>query len=86
MAEMLDGTGMPVHGGSRGGRGGMQGEYRGHGPMNGGGGHGGGNRANGYDEGPSNILRLRGLPFSAQKDDIVRWFEDVQITPITADR
>ena len=46
----------------------------------------GGGAGNGYDAGPSNVLRLRGLPFSAQKEDIVRWFEDCQITPLLPDK
>jgi hypothetical protein len=45
-----------------------------------------GGPGNGYEAGPSNVLRLRGLPFSAQKEDIVRWFEDVQITPLLPDK
>eukprot|EP00775_Hariotina_reticulata_P013581 gene13581-13706_t len=32
---------------------------------------GGAGQGNGYEAGPSNVLRLRGLPFSAQKEDIV---------------
>jgi hypothetical protein len=36
-----------------------------------------------HDAGPSNVLRLRGLPFSAGKDDIIGWFADIAITPPT---
>lgn len=87
MAEILDGTGVP---GGR-GRGGERGQY----PQQYGGGGGGqyqggytngGGRSNGYEEGgASTVVRLRGLPYSAQKEDIVRWFEDLQVTPIAAD-
>ena len=45
-----------------------------------------GGAGNGFEAGPSNVLRLRGLPFSAQKEDIVRWFEDCQITPLLPDK
>jgi hypothetical protein len=90
MAEVLDGTGMPGMGrGQRGDRGGGQygqqygGQYQG----GGGGGYSNGGRSNGYDEGgPSTVVRLRGLPYSAQKEDIVRWFEDLQVSPISADK
>eukprot|EP00878_Enallax_costatus_P002872 GHUV01003065.1.p1 GENE.GHUV01003065.1~~GHUV01003065.1.p1 ORF type:complete len:276 (+),score=52.20 GHUV01003065.1:152-979(+) len=85
MAEMyVDGSGMQRggygrHGGGYGGGYGHQ-----HGYSNGGGrGADQGNGGAGYEAGPSNVLRLRGLPFSAQKEDIVRWFEDVQIQPLT---
>lgn len=88
MAEMyVDGSGMR-HGGYRHGGGYGGGGYHQHGYQNGGG-RGveqAGNGGAGYEAGPSNVLRLRGLPFSAQKEDIVRWFEDVQIQPITPDR
>lgn len=87
MAEMyVDGTGMR-HGGYRHDRGGYGGGYGQH--YSNGGGRGAeqaGNGSAGYEAGPSNVLRLRGLPFSAQKEDIVRWFEDVQIQPLTPDR
>lgn len=94
MAEMyVDGAGMRGGGGaggfrqgggaSYGGGYGQQGGYsngaRGMDPAAGGAG-------NGYEAGPSNVLRLRGLPFSAQKEDIVRWFEDCQITPLLPDK
>lgn len=85
MAEMMDGTPMHMRGGMGGGRG-----------MGGGGGmHGGGpgaGRSNGFGgEGgagaePSNILRLRGLPFSVQKDDIATWFGDLSVTPVGQDK
>lgn len=98
MAEMyVDGAGMRG-GGFRGGAGGYGGAAYGGGPggyANGaprpmdpnaaGVAPGGAAPGNGYEAGPSNVLRLRGLPFSAQKEDIVRWFEDVQITPILPD-
>lgn len=88
MAEMyVDGSGgYRGHGGYRG-----SGHYGGyyhasqHGYSNGGGrmvDHSGNGTA-GYEAGPSNVLRLRGLPFSAQKDDIMRWFEDVQIQALS---
>ena len=41
--------------------------------------HGGGGGGGGYtaqDIGDTTILKLRGLPFSVQDDDIVRWFDD----------
>ena len=71
--------------------------YGAYGPQGGfsnGGGYGGGGMGSGMhhggpggpgmrEEGPSHVLRLRGLPFSAGKDDIIRWFEDVQVTPPT---
>jgi hypothetical protein len=43
-------------------------------------------RGYGYEDQASTVIRLRGLPFSAQKDDIVRWFDDLQIQPISADK
>lgn len=94
MAEMyVDGAGMRGGGGGGGYNrgGGMQ--YGGGQHYGGGGGQGysnGGRPAeaagagNGYEAGPSNVLRLRGLPFSAQKEDIVRWFEDV--APLAVDK
>jgi len=98
----VDGAGMRGGGGYRGAGGGYAGGGYGvqHGAAggysNGGGGRhsaepgpssqGGVGPGNGYEAGPSNVLRLRGLPFSAQKEDIVRWFEDVQITPVHVDR
>jgi len=94
MAEVLDGTGMPSMGrGQRGDRGGGGGGQYGQQYGGGGGGQYGqqggysnGGRSNGYDEGgASTVLRLRGLPYSAQKEDIVRWFEDLQVTPISSD-
>jgi heterogeneous nuclear ribonucleoprotein F/H len=97
MAEMyVDGAGMKGGRGGGGGGGfaaGGQGGYGGQGGGYGSGGGGFGNGArgmeggagNGYEAGPSNVLRLRGLPFSAQKEDIVRWFEDCQITPLLPD-
>lgn len=98
MAEMyVDGAGMKGGRGGGGGGGfaaGGQGGYGGQGGGYGSGGGGFGNGArgmeggagNGYEAGPSNVLRLRGLPFSAQKEDIVRWFEDCQITPLLPDK
>ena len=94
MAEVLDGTGMPSMGrGQRGDRGGGGGgqygqQYGGGGGQYGQqGGYSNGGRSNGYDEGgASTVLRLRGLPYSAQKEDIVRWFEDLQVTPISSDK
>ncbi|KAF6255250.1 hypothetical protein COO60DRAFT_1627605 [Scenedesmus sp. NREL 46B-D3] len=92
MAEMyVDGAGMRSGGGGGGGGynrgGGMQ--YGGQ-HFGGGQGYSNGGRpaeaagaGNGYEAGPSNVLRLRGLPFSAQKEDIVRWFEDV--APLAVD-
>jgi hypothetical protein len=51
------------------------------------GGQGGYSNGAGYgaahEQGPSNVLRLRGLPFSAGKDDIIAWFSDIAITPPT---
>lgn len=45
-----------------------------------------------YNEGPqdygaSTILRLRGLPFSVSREDIVNWFNDgsLSMNPITTD-
>jgi len=46
-----------------------------------GGGYGGGGM--GREEGPSTVVKLRGLPFSAAKEDIIHWFSDVQVTPPT---
>lgn len=95
MAEMLDGTGMA--GARRGPAGQQQGMMMQQGypmqhgyAMQGYGGYqqggytnGGGYGGSAREEVPSNVLRLRGLPFSAGKDDIIRWFEDVQVTPPT---
>jgi len=95
MAEMyVDGAGMRGGGAGYGRAGGSYGGGYG----SGGGGYSNGARGmdpaaaaaagagNGYEAGPSNVLRLRGLPFSAQKEDIVRWFEDCQITPLLPDK
>jgi hypothetical protein len=87
MAEMyVDGAGMRGGGGNRVGGGQYGGQHYG-----GGQGYSNGGRpaeaagaGNGYEAGPSNVLRLRGLPFSAQKEDIVRWFEDV--APLAVDK
>lgn len=88
MAEMyVDGAGM--RGGYRAGQGagyGGQGYGAAQGYSNGGRPAEAAGAGNGYEAGPSNVLRLRGLPFSAQKEDIVRWFDDVQITPLTVDK
>jgi heterogeneous nuclear ribonucleoprotein F/H len=73
------GGGGAAYGGGFGSQGGFSNGARGMDPAAGGG------AGNGYDAGPSNVLRLRGLPFSAQKEDIVRWFEDCQITPLLPD-
>lgn len=99
MAEMyVDGAGMRAGGGGGFRAGGGPGGGYGGGAGYGGGGYSNGARGpvdpaaaaagagNGYEAGPSNVLRLRGLPFSAQKEDIVRWFEDVQITPLLPDK
>lgn len=97
MAEMyVDGAGMRGGGGAAGGfRQGGGAAYGGGGGFQGQGGFSNGARGmdpsaggagNGCDAGPSNVLRLRGLPFSAQKEDIVRWFEDCQITPLLPDK
>lgn len=86
MAEMyVDGAGMRP-GGAGGFRAGGYGGYGGYsnGARPGGDAAAAGNGVFGGGE-PSNVLRLRGLPFSAQKEDIVRWFEDVQITPLLPD-
>jgi hypothetical protein len=32
------------------------------------------------------VLRLRGLPFTMTKEDIIAWFEDVNIVPITPNK
>jgi hypothetical protein len=100
MAEMyVDGAGMRG-GGGQGGFARQGGSYAGGGYGSGGGGGqggfsngargmeagAGGGAGNGYEAGPSNVLRLRGLPFSAQKEDIVRWFEDCQISPVLPDK
>jgi len=92
MAEMyVDGAGMRGGGGAGFGRaGGSYGGGYGSGGSYSNGARGmdaaaGGGAGNGYEAGPSNVLRLRGLPFSAQKEDIVRWFEDCQITPLLPD-
>lgn len=34
----------------------------------------------------SAVLRLRGLPFSVNAEDIVSWFNDGAITPITTEK
>ena len=57
-----------------------------HGGGMGGGGGGGGGYGGGVPEGGTTILKLRGLPFQVQDEDIIRWFEDAPITPLTADR
>lgn len=46
----------------------------------------GGSQSNGVPT--SSVLRLRGLPFSVNAEDIVTWFNDgsVNITPITTER
>jgi hypothetical protein len=94
MAEMyIDGAGMRAPGGGGPGRGygGGGGYGGGYGYSNGGRGPGdpavaGGAPGNGFEAATTNVLRLRGLPFSAQKEDIVRWFEDVQVTPLPVER
>lgn len=100
MSEMMDG--MPPQGGYHGGGGGygmgpQMGMYdhggyggggmQGHVPHGGhGGGYGGSMDVGGMNAGTT-ILKLRGLPFSVQDDDIVRWFDDpsLGISPLTSD-
>jgi hypothetical protein len=96
MAEMyVDGAGM--RGGGAGAYARAGGSYGGGGYGSGGGYSNGargmdpaaaaaGGAGNGFEAGPSTVLRLRGLPFSAQKEDIVRWFEDCQIQPLSPDK
>ena len=38
-------------------------------------------------QGPTTIMKLRGLPFAATQQDVVRWFNqsDLQITPLNLD-
>lgn len=96
MAEMyVDGAGMRgggfrgqgggSYGGGYGSGGGYSNGARGMDPAAAAAAGGGAAAGNGFEAGPSNVLRLRGLPFSAQKEDIVRWFEDCQITPLSPD-
>mmetsp|Transcript_11447 Transcript_11447/g.24603 ORF Transcript_11447/g.24603 Transcript_11447/m.24603 type:complete len:296 (+) Transcript_11447:172-1059(+) len=93
VADMMDGGGMQHGGGRHGGYGmdpsmGMYGQdpSGGYGGMQQG--HGAGY---GQDQaagaGGTTILKLRGLPFSVQDEDIVRWFDDASlgITPLTSD-
>eukprot|EP00955_Chlamydomonas_euryale_P088968 364426-Chlamydomonas_euryale.AAC.34 len=89
MQEMMDGGGGGGYGMGHGGMG-MQGYEGG---FSGGMGYQGGGAAYGGappgvtpDAGGTTILKLRGLPFACQDEDIVRWFDDVQgITPLTND-
>ena len=71
---MYDPYGMPHHGGGGGGYGG--------------GGGGGSAPGAAAADGGTTILKLRGLPYQVQDEDIIRWFDDpaVHITPLTADR
>lgn len=52
--------------------------------------HGGGGGGGGYtaqDIGDTTILKLRGLPFSVQDEDIVRWFDEpaLGVSPLNSD-
>ena len=100
-AEVIDAGGGPPpshHGGYHGGHssyndyGGDRRDHRDHRERDrhGGGGGGGGGRGGGYtaqDIGDTTILKLRGLPFSVQDDDIVRWFDDpaIGVSPLNSD-
>jgi hypothetical protein len=72
------------YGGNAPGYGGMGGGGYGGGAASG----GGGGPAMTPDAGGTTILKLRGLPFSVQDEDIVRWFDEASlgISPLTADR
>lgn len=91
-AEVMEGggPGMQMHHGGGGYGGGYDqgpGGYGG-GPMHGGGGDRGGGYSGGQGIlGETTILKLRGLPFSVQDDDIIRWFDDpsVGVSPLTGD-
>ncbi|KAI8466024.1 MAG: hypothetical protein J3K34DRAFT_524870 [Monoraphidium minutum] len=81
---MQHGYGMQGYGGYGGGYANGGGGYGGGGGGGYGGAYGGGGGGGGGHHAPreeSNVLRLRGLPFTAGKDDIIRWFEDVAVTP-----
>lgn len=71
------GYGMGMY--DQGGYGGMHAHQGGYGGQEGG--MGGGTAG-------TTILKLRGLPFQVQDEDIIRWFEDAAlgITPLTSDR